>query len=97
MNKSQLIDAIAAESGLSKKDAEAALKATLNAIEGALVKNDKVVLVGFGTFSVKERAARTGRNPSTGKTIKIAASKAPAFKAGKYLKDKVNAKKCKKK
>ena len=90
MNKSQLIDAIAAESGLSKKDAEAALKATLNAIEGALVKNDKVVLVGFGTFSVKERAARTGRNPSTGKTIKIAASKAPAFKAGKALKDKVN-------
>ena len=93
MNKSQLIDAIAAESGLSKKDAEAALKATLNAIEGALVKNDKVVLVGFGTFSVKERAARTGRNPSTGKSIKIAASKAPAFKAGKELKDIVNSKK----
>ena len=90
MNKSQLIDAIAAESGLSKKDAEAALKATLNAIEGALVKNDKVVLVGFGTFETKSRKARKGRNPSTGAEIKIPASKAPVFKAGKGLKDAVN-------
>ena len=93
MNKSQLIDAIAAESGLSKKDAEAALKATLNAIEGALVKNDKVVLVGFGTFKTKKLAARSGRNPATGATTKIAASTVPTFKAGKSLKDKVNTKK----
>ena len=90
MNKTDLIDAIAAEAGLSKKDSEAALKATLDAITKALAADEKVVLVGFGTFSVKERAARQGRNPATGKTIKIAASKAPAFKAGKELKDKVN-------
>jgi DNA-binding protein HU-beta len=93
MNKTDLIDAIAAKADLSKKDAEAALKATIESIEEALKKDEKVVLVGFGTFSVKERAARTGRNPSTGKTIKIAASKAPAFKAGKELKDIVNSKK----
>ena len=93
MNKSQLIDAIAAESGLSKKDAEASLKATLNAIEGALTKGDKVVLVGFGTFKTKKLAARSGRNPATGATIKIAASTVPTFKAGKSLKDKVNTKK----
>ena len=90
MNKTDLIDAIAAEAGLSKKDSEAALKATLGAISNALKNDEKVVLVGFGTFSVKERAARQGRNPSTGKTIKIPASKAPAFKAGKELKDIVN-------
>ncbi|MBO4243115.1 MAG: HU family DNA-binding protein [Clostridiales bacterium] len=90
MNKTELIDAIAQDAGLSKKDSEAALKATLNAISDALANDEKVVLVGFGTFSVKERAARQGRNPATGKTIKIAASKAPAFKAGKELKDKVN-------
>lgn len=90
MNKTDLIDAIAAKADISKKDAEVALKATIESIEEALKNNEKVVLVGFGTFSVKERAARTGRNPSTGKTIKIAASKAPAFKAGKALKDKVN-------
>jgi len=93
MNKTDLIDAIAAKAEISKKDAEVALKATIESIEEALKNNEKVVLVGFGTFSVKERAARTGRNPSTGKTIKIAASKAPAFKAGKELKDIVNSKK----
>ncbi len=93
MNKTDLIDAIAAKADLPKNKAEAALKATIESIEEALKKDEKVVLVGFGTFSVKERAARTGRNPSTGKTIKIAASKAPAFKAGKELKDIVNSKK----
>ena len=93
MNKTDLIDAIAAKAEISKKDAETALKATIESIEEALKNDEKVVLVGFGTFSVKERAARTGRNPSTGKTIKIAASKAPAFKAGKELKDIVNSKK----
>ena len=93
MNKTDLIDAIAAKAEISKKDAEVALKATIESIEEALKNNEKVVLVGFGTFSVKERAARTGRNPSTGKTIKIAASKAPAFKAGKALKEAVNSKK----
>ena len=93
MNKTDLIDAIAAKAEISKKDAEVALKATIESIEEALKNNEKVVLVGFGTFSVKERAARTGRNPSTGKTMKIAASKAPAFKAGKELKDIVNSKK----
>ena len=93
MNKSQLIDKIAADAGLSKKDAEAALKATLGAIEGALVKNDKVVLVGFGTFKTKKLAARSGRNPATGAALKIPASTVPTFKAGKSLKDKVNTKK----
>ena len=90
MNKTDLIDAIAAKAGLSKKDSEAALKATIESISEALANDEKVVLVGFGTFSTKERAAREGRNPSTGATIKIAASKTPAFKAGKELKDKVN-------
>ena len=93
MNKTDLIDAIAAKADLPKNKAEAALKATIESIEEALKKDEKVVLVGFGTFSVKERAARTGRNPSTGKTIKIDASKAPDFKAGKELKDIVNSKK----
>ena len=97
MNKSQLIDKIAADTGLSKKDAEAALKPTLGAIEGALVKNDKVVLVCFGTFKTKKLAARSGRNPATGAALKIPASTIPAFKPGKSLKEKVNAKKGKKK
>lgn len=99
MNKTELIDAIAKDAEISKKDAEAALKATIDAIETALAAGDKVTLVGFGTFEVKERAAREGRNPATGETIKIKASKAPAFKAGKEFKDKVNAakKKCCKK
>ena len=88
MNKTELINAIAAE-GLSKKDAEKALNAMTGAIGDALAKGETVQLMGFGTFSVKERAAREGRNPRTGETVKIAASKVPAFKAGKALKDKV--------
>ena len=91
MNKTELIDAIAAQSGLSKKDSEAALKATLDSIVAELKKKDgKVVLVGFGTFSVKKREAREGRNPATGKKIKIKASKTPSFKAGKSFKDAIN-------
>ena len=87
MNKTQLVEAVAAEANLSKKDAEAAVKATFAAIEGALVKGDKVQLIGFGTFEVRERAARTGLNPQTKETIQIAASKSPVFKAGKAFKD----------
>jgi DNA-binding protein HU-beta len=90
VNKSELIDAIAADAGLSKADAGKALDATLSAVTGALKKGDTVSLVGFGTFQVKERAARTGRNPQTGATIQIAAAKVPGFKAGKALKDAVN-------
>ena len=87
MNKAQLIEAIAAKSALSKKDAEAALNATVDAITDALKAGDKVQLVGFGTFAVKARAARTARNPRTGATIEVATAKAPAFAAGKALKD----------
>lgn len=87
MNKAQLIDAIVAKSELSKKDADVALTAVIDAIKDALKAGDKVQLVGFGTFSVKERAARTGKNPATGETIEIAACKVPAFAAGKALKD----------
>ncbi|MBR5011399.1 MAG: HU family DNA-binding protein [Clostridia bacterium] len=90
MNKTQLIEAIANETGLKKKDAEAALGATLCAIETAIANGEKVQLVGFGTFETKTRAAREGRNPKTGETIKIAASKYPAFSAGKAFKDKLN-------
>ncbi|MBQ4598783.1 MAG: HU family DNA-binding protein [Clostridia bacterium] len=90
MNKTELIEAIAGESGLKKKDAEAALTAFVNAVEGALAKGEKVQLVGFGTFETKTRGAREGRNPKTGETIKIAASKYPAFTAGKAFKDSVN-------
>ena len=90
MNKTELIEAIVKETGLKKKDAEAALAATIGAIENALAKGEKVQLVGFGTFETKTRAAREGRNPKTGETIKIAASKYPAFSAGKAFKDKVN-------
>ena len=90
MNKSELIDAIAASADLSKASAGRALDAALDAITGALKDDDSVALVGFGTFSVKARAARTGRNPQTGETIQIAAAKVPAFKAGKALKDAVN-------
>ena len=89
MNKTELINAIAAE-GLSKKDAEKALNAMTGAIGDALAKGEAVQLMGFGTFSVKERAAREGRNPRTGETVKIAASKVPAFKASKTLKDAVS-------
>ena len=90
MNKSELIDAIAASADISKADAGRALDATLEAVTGALKKGDSVSLVGFGTFAVKERAAREGRNPQTGQTIQIGAAKVPGFKAGKALKDAVN-------
>ena len=91
MNKTELIAAVAEQAELSKKDAEKALKAFTDVIAAELVKGEKVQLVGFGTFEVSKRAAREGRNPQTGKTMKIAASKAPKFKAGKALKDAVNA------
>ena len=97
MNKTELIAAIAERTELSKKDAEAALKAFTETVAEELVKGGKVQLVGFGTFEVVERAAREGRNPQTGKAMKIKASKAPKFKAGKALKDAVNAPKKKKK
>ena len=90
MNKTQLIEAVAAAKNLKKKDAEAAVNATFEAITAALKAGDKVQLVGFGTFEVKERGERTGRNPKTGETITIAASKSPAFSAGKAFKDAVN-------
>ena len=89
MNKADLIGTIAASSGLSKKDSEKALGATIDAITAALKAGDKVQLVGFGVFEVKNRAARTGRNPKTKETIQIPASKTPQFKAGKALKDAV--------
>ena len=87
MNKTELIAAMAETSNLSKKDCESALTAFITATENALKAGDKVQLVGFGTFEVKERAARTGRNPATGTGIEIPASKVPAFKPGKALKD----------
>lgn len=90
MNKTELVGAVADVAGLSKADAGRAVDAVVEAITGALKSDDQVSLVGFGTFSVKERAARTGRNPRTGETIEIAASKTPSFKAGKALKDAVN-------
>ena len=90
MNKNELVDAIAEEADLSKASADRALDAAINAITGALTKQDTVSLVGFGTFSVKHRAAREGRNPRSGETIQIKASNAPGFKAGKALKDAVN-------
>jgi len=90
MNKSELVDAIADSAGLSKADAGRALDAVVGTVTSALKKGDTVSLVGFGTFSVRARAARTGRNPRTGETIQIKAAKNPAFKAGKALKDAVN-------
>ena len=90
MNKTELINAIAEGSGLTKTDAAKALNATIAAIAGAVKEGDKVSVVGFGTFEVSERAAREGRNPQTGETMTIAASKAPKFKAGKALKDAIN-------
>ena len=90
MNKTELVANVAEKAGLSKKDAEKALGAVIESIEEALVEGDKVQLISFGTFEVKDRAARTGRNPQTGKEIKIAASRNPVFKAGKALKDAVN-------
>ena len=91
MNKAELIAAIAENAEISKKDAEKALKAFTDVVTKELKKGEKVQLVGFGTFEVAARAAREGRNPATNKTIKIPASKAPKFKAGKALKDEINA------
>ena len=91
MNKTELIDAMASKTGLTKKNAEAALNAFVETVSEQLAQGDKISLVGFGTFEVAERAEREGRNPQTGETMKIAASKAPKFKAGKALKDMVNA------
>ena len=90
VNKSELIDAIAASADLSKADAGRALDAALDSITNSLKKGDNVSLVGFGTFTVKKRAAREGRNPQTGQTIRIAEANVPGFKAGKALKDAVN-------
>lgn len=87
MNKNVFVTAIAEKSGLTKKDAEAALNAYTEVVTDALKSGDSVQLIGFGTFEVRERAARTGRNPHTGENIEIAAAKVPAFKPGKALKD----------
>ena len=89
MNKAELIAAIAAQTGLSKKDSESAVNAFVDVVTKALAKGEKVQIVGFGAFDVKERAERIGRNPQTKQEIKIPASKAPQFKAGKALKDAV--------
>lgn len=90
MNKTELVAAMAEQTSLSKKDAEAALKAFIDVVSEELKKGEKVQLVGFGTFEVSERAAREGRNPQTGETMEIKASKTPKFKAGKALKDMMN-------
>jgi len=90
MNKSELISSIAETADLTKADAGRALDATISAITGSLKAGEPVTLIGFGTFEVRDRAARTGRNPRTGEAIQIKASKNPAFKAGKALKDAVN-------
>ncbi len=89
MNKTELIDAVSAKSGLTKADSDRAFKAMVEAVTEALAKGDQVSLIGFGTFLVRERQARSGRNPRTGDAIEIAAAKIPAFKAGKALKDAV--------
>ena len=89
MNKTELVAAVAAKAELSKKDAEAAVKAVIDSVTEALADGDKVALVGFGTFEVKTRAARTGKNPRTGEAIPIPASKVPSFKAGAALKNAV--------
>ena len=93
MNKTELIEAIAKETKLSKKDTDATIKAFTDVVAKELKKGGKIQLIGFGTFEVAKRAARTGRNPQTGKEIKIAASKSPKFKAGAALKNLVNGKK----
>ena len=90
MNKTELVAAMAEQTNLSKKDAEAALKAFIDVVSEELKKGEKVQLVGFGTFEVSESAAREGRNPQTGETMEIKASKTPKFKAGKALKDMMN-------
>lgn len=90
MNKTELVAAVAEQADISKKDAEKVLKAFVDVVTEEMKKGEKVQLVGFGTFEVSERAAREGRNPQTGKTMKIEACKAPKFKAGKALKDMMN-------
>lgn len=90
MNKSDLIKVVAEKTGVTKKDCEAAINGVFEVITDTLAEGEKVVLVGFGTFEVRDRAARVGRNPSTNEKIQIPASKAPAFKAGKTLKERVN-------
>jgi len=90
LNKSDLISAVAEKADLTKKDAEKAVNAIFKSIEEALARNDKVQLVGFGTFEIKERAARVGRNPRTGEEIKIPATRVPSFKAGKALREAVS-------
>ena len=90
LNKTELISVMAEKSGLTKKDSEKALNAFVEAVEEALARREKVQLVGFGTFEVRERSARKGRNPQTGEEIDIAAASVPAFKAGKALKDGIN-------
>lgn len=87
MNKTELVAAVAEKAGISKKDSEAAVAAFIASVQGALKAGEKVQLVGFGTFEVRERSERQGRNPQTGKTVTIPASKVPAFKAGKAFKD----------
>ena len=96
MNKTELVANVADKAGLTKKDAEKAVTAFFSSIEEALVAGEKIQLIGFGTFEVKERAARTGRNPQTGKAIQIPASKLPVFKASAAFKELVNGKKKKK-
>jgi len=93
MNKAELINAVSEKSGLSKRDSELAVSAAIDVITDCLSQGDKVQLVGFGAFEVRERAARFGRDPRTGESMEIAASKAPAFKAGQALKDAVNGRK----
>ena len=88
-NKQDLVDSVSRETGLTKKDASNAVDAVFNSVESYLKKGEKVQLIGFGNFEVRDRAARTGRNPRTGESIQIKASKVPAFKAGKALKDSV--------
>ena len=90
MNKGDIIDKVADSTGLSKADAARAVDAVISCISGALASGDSVAIAGFGTFDVRSRAARTGRNPKTGEALQISASKAPGFKAGKALKDAVN-------
>ena len=90
MNRNELINAMTEKSGLTKKDAGSALDAFMESVQDALKSGDKVQLVGFGTFEVKDRAARTGKNPQTGEAVDIPAAKVPAFKAGKVLKDALN-------
>ena len=92
MNKAELVAKVAEKAGITKKDAEKAVAGIFAAVQDALVKGDKVQVLGFGTFEVKERAARTGRNPQTGEELQIAASKNPSFKPGKALKEAVNVK-----